>query len=45
VRLALDAIEDRDWRDSRDSTDRERVAAFRDRLVDDAECEVHALEV
>lgn len=28
VRQALDSIEDRDWQQSRDSTDQERVAAF-----------------
>jgi hypothetical protein len=45
VRQALDSIEDRDWQQSRDSTDQERVAAFRDRLDDSAEYEIHALEV
>ena len=45
VRQALDCIEDPDWQHSRDSTDQERVAAFRDRLVDDAGYEIHALEV
>ena len=45
VRQALDAIKDWDWQQSRDSTDQERVAAFRDRLLDNAEYEIHALEV
>jgi hypothetical protein len=45
VRQALDSIEDLDWQHSWDSTDRERVTAFRDRLVDSAEYEIHALEV
>jgi hypothetical protein len=45
VRQALDCIEDPDWQHSRGSTDQERVAAYRDRLVDDAEYEIHALEV
>jgi hypothetical protein len=37
VRQALDSIGNWDWQQSRDSTDRERVAAFRDRLVDSAQ--------
>ena len=45
VRQALDAITDWDWQQSRVSADRERVAAFRSRLLDDAEYEIHALEV
>jgi hypothetical protein len=45
VRQALDAITDWDWRQSRDCADQERVAAFRDRLLDGAEYEIHALEV
>ena len=45
VRQALDAITDLDWQQSRDSTDQERVTAFRDRLLDDAQYEIHALEV
>ncbi len=45
VRQALDSIEDWDWQQSLDSTDQERVAAFRDRLVNSAEYEIHALEV
>ena len=45
VRQALDAITDWDWQQSRDGSDRERVTAFRDRLLDVAEYEVHALEV
>jgi len=45
VRQALDAIADLDWQQSWDSTDQERVAAFRDRLLDGAEYEIHALEV
>ena len=39
------SMKDQDWRHSGDSTDQERVAAFRDRLLDDAEYEIHALEV
>ena len=42
---ALDSIEDQDWQHSGDSTDQERVTAFRDRLADSAEYEIHALEV
>jgi hypothetical protein len=45
VRQALDDITDWDWQQSRDSADHERVAAFRDRLLDGAEYEIHALEV
>jgi hypothetical protein len=45
VRQALDSMEDPDWQHSWDSTDRERVTAFRDRLVDSAKYEIHALEV
>ena len=45
VRQALDSIENRDWQHTRDSTDQERVTAFRDRLVDSAQYEIHALEV
>ena len=45
VRQALDGITDWDWQQSRDSADQERVAAFRDRLLDGAEYEIHALEV
>ena len=45
VRQALDAIKDRDWQQSWDSTEQERVAAFRDGLLDGAEYEIHALEV
>ncbi len=45
VRQALDSIEDQDWQHSGDSTDQERVAAFRDRLLDGADYEFHALEV
>ena len=45
VRQALDSIENLDWQQCRDSTDQERVAVFRDRLVDSAEYEIHALEV
>ena len=45
VRQALDSIEDPDWQHCWDSTDQERIVAFRDRLVDSAEYEIHALEV
>jgi hypothetical protein len=45
VRQALDVITDLNWQQSRASTDQERVAAFRDRLLADAEYEIHALEV
>jgi hypothetical protein len=45
VRQALDSIDDQDWQHSGDSTDQERVAAFRDRLLDSADHEIHALEV
>jgi hypothetical protein len=45
VRRALDAITDWDWQQSRDGSDQERVTAFRDRLLDGAEYEVHVLEV
>ncbi|MGI8451333.1 MAG: hypothetical protein ACR2MP_29935 [Streptosporangiaceae bacterium] len=44
VRQALDAITDWDWQQSHDD-DQERVAAFRSRLFDNAEYEIHALEV
>jgi hypothetical protein len=45
VHQGLDAITDWDWRQSRDSADQERVAAFRDRLLDGPEYKIHALEV
>jgi hypothetical protein len=45
LRQALDAITDRDWKQSRDSADQERAAAFRDQLLDGAQYEIHALEV
>ena len=45
VRQALDAITVWDWQQSRDASDQEPVTAFRDRLLDVAEYEVHALEV
>jgi hypothetical protein len=45
VLQALDSIEDQDWQQSRDSADQKRVAAFRDRLLDSAAYEIHALEV
>ena len=45
MRQALNAITDWDWQKSRDASDQERVTAFRDRLLDVAEYEVHALEV
>jgi hypothetical protein len=45
VRQALDAIAERDWKESWDRGARERVAAFRRGLRDDAEYEIHALEV
>jgi len=44
VRQALDTITDLDWQQSWDRTDQERVAAFRDRLLDGAQYEIHALE-
>ena len=45
MRQALDSIEDPDWQHSWDSTDRERVTAFQDRLLDSAKYEIRALEV
>ena len=45
VRQALDDITDWDWQQSWDSSDQKRVAAFKDRLLDGAEYEIHALEV
>jgi hypothetical protein len=45
VRQALGSITDWDWGQSLDASDKERVVAFRDELVDGAEYEVHALEV
>jgi hypothetical protein len=45
VRQALDAITDRDRKQSRSNTEQERVEAFRARLRDDAEYEIHGLEV
>ena len=43
VRQALDSIENQDWQQSWDSTDQQRVAAFRDQLVNNAEYEIHAI--
>jgi hypothetical protein len=45
VRQALDAITETDWRQSRAGADQEQVTAFRSRLLDSAEYEIHALEV
>ena len=45
VRQALDAIADWDWKQSLDSADQDRTAAFRGKLLDDAEYEIYALEV
>lgn len=45
VRQALDAITDGDWQQLRGGADQERLAAFRSRLLDNAEYEIHALEV
>ena len=44
VRQALDAITDWDWQQAHDGN-QERVAAFRSRLLDNAEYEIYALEV
>ena len=45
VRQALDAITDLDWKQAWGDTDQEQVVAFRGRLRDEAQYEVHALEV
>jgi len=42
---ALDAITDPDWQQYRSGADQEQVTAFRSRLLDSAEYEIHALEV
>jgi hypothetical protein len=45
VRRGLDAITELHWKQTWDKDDRKRVAAFRRGLRDDAEYEIHALEV
>jgi hypothetical protein len=42
VRQALATITDWDWKQARDRADQDRVAAFRDRLLTDAEYEIFA---
>jgi hypothetical protein len=45
VREALDMITDLDCKQAWGDTDRAQVAAFRSRLGDEAQYEIHALEV
>jgi hypothetical protein len=44
VRTRCPTAKDLDWQQSRDGTDQERVTG-RNRLLDDAEYEIHALAV